>query len=190
MWSDSRTIELWTWQHPDWDMTSQEWSPDFGAQAWGHDEFNVLKRLYAEMRSRLALGARHVIWCNIVYQYWSRADIRRLWQLNVPSEEIVLYLDGNAWEELRRSKFTTLEEGESAWARLRIPDVDPWLQKRRESSDYAGQHPNRRHQLIQGDVQALIAVPIHSEWVKDKSRCSTGNVGRERRKDDLPCCGD
>lgn len=151
-------MRLWTWQHPDWDLTSQEWSPHVGEEMWGRLTWEPLKRLYPRLREILHMRA--FVWCYLHYEHWKKSELRMLWVLNVP-ENHVRFLNSIAWEGLLYQKFDQMSE-EDAWSRLIVS------------------------KKTEDDLTALVPLPILREWVEDRAKFNKGIDVSNAPYDELP----
>jgi len=151
-------VKLWTWQHPDRDLTSQEWRPDVGEKMWVPRIWKPLQ----ELRPRLQemLGIRDFVWCFLCYEHWKGWWVRRLWVLNVPEEQ-VRFLNSIAWDALLNQKFDQMSE-EDAWSRL------------------------IGSKQAEDGLTALVPLPIPREWVEDKSRFNRGPDVSNAPYEELP----
>jgi len=152
------TKRLWTWQHPDWDITSQAWNDSFGREMWG-DMWPRLGHLYGRLRRELAL--RDFIFCYRQYEHWAGLPVRRLWILEVPEDRIHHVVDGVAWDVLVQVSFKDMSE-EEAWTRV------------------LSRTPPR------SDMTALVEIPIPGHWVKDRTKFNKGPRFRGATYNELP----
>ncbi|NLX12902.1 MAG: hypothetical protein GXY44_04505 [Phycisphaerales bacterium] len=172
--NDTNDIKLWTWQLPDWDITRQKRDLSYIEEAWGEYTANRLRTLYDRLHRKL--GTEEFLFCTTQYTYWAQLEIRRLWVLDVPREKVFCYISSPMWEALVSQNFCMVTE-EEAWQNL-ILDDDKMMTR-----TTSGQMK---------DIDPLIKVPIHSEWVVDntKGNMGKGNMGIVRasrsRYEDLP----
>jgi hypothetical protein len=151
-------VRLWTWQHPDWDLTSQEWRPHFGEKMWGPRVWQALEQLYPQLPPHLC--PKDNVWCYLRYEHWKAFHIRTLWVVNVPDDR-VHFLNATAWDVLIHQKFSEMSE-KDAWKRLLVPD------------------------RTQDDRTALAPLPILREWVDDNTRFNRGPDVSNAPYEELP----
>jgi len=149
-------MQLWTWQHPKWDITSEEWTDIYGEEMWG-EKWQSLLSLYEQLRRQLRI--RSFLWCYDHYVHWRPLEVRRVWWLDVPADS-VYKVNAHAWEALLARAFDRTSE-KDAWGVILAP----------EKPD---------------DIQPLIRVPVESRWVRDNTRYNMGPVRQNPRYEDLP----
>ena len=152
----SQTIGLWTWQLPDWDLTTQRRDLALVQEAWGSHMGQILESLYPGLHQ--VVGSSDFVFCFMHYEHWAQLELRRLWVLDVPSNAVLGYIRADQWKTLVDSRDAGIPN-EKPWENLLLTpeEVQAFL------SD------GRMHELT-----ALLPVPITEEWVVCKSKFNLG----------------
>lgn len=168
-------LRLWTWQLPDWDITSQKRDAARVAEAWGEDTAERLQPLYEKLYREL--GTADLVWCLAHYKHWRQLEVRRLWVLDVPQGRVFRYTDSRAWKEMVDTSDRSAEDAAKspAWHRLFLDEGEA---RRRIAAGEAG------------SVVPLLTVPIPRAWVVDSARSNKGTHDADARFADLPTSED
>lgn len=113
-----RFFPLYTWQLPEWDVTTEKRDPTKGSRAWGDDTWRILKLLYKKLEKKI--GTLSFLWCFTTYEHWHGSEIFRLWELDVPSSGIEHFLDSKIWESLFEDAQNNKQYDDMRWDQLVI----------------------------------------------------------------------
>lgn len=151
-------ITLWTWQHPDWDITRDGWDSRYIGWAW-EDFAPRLRVLYPWLHE--LVGTTDFVWCSKEYEHWADLHtVRKLWKLQVPATKLVGVVYTPAWEALRRQKYDKMSEEE---ARRRV---------------FCG--------ADEKDASPLVGVPLSPARAHDCGRYNLGPWAAHCPYDELP----
>ncbi len=168
-------MRLWTWQSPQWNICDTPRDLERARTAW--NDIKRLEQLYDKLHRKL--GTCQFIYCEPRYSHWTGDEIRTLWVLDVPDDEILAYLDAEMWRELLDGKFKTATET-TAWDRL--------LLDRKTAGERILRIDDSCHALILQNPcpQCLVRVPVPKQCVIDCSRFNKGGYDQVVRYEDLP----
>lgn len=168
---DEPMLLLWTWQLPDWDITSQRRDSTYMEFAWGAETAAMLQPLYDRLYEEL--GTRDFVWCATHYDHWGQLEVRRLWCLKVPLRAVLRYTDSPIWKCIVgiAGKNPGSAVKTQYWRRLFIAE-DEALASIKQG------RPER--------VGVLLSVPIQPAWVIDRARFNKGAVFAETPYCELP----
>ena len=116
------------------------------------------------------LGTLDFVWCFTQYTHWDQLEVRRLWKLDVPQDQVFCYTDSAMWDALVREDFRCVSEAE-AWKRLIVPE------EKALSRIAVGQ---------EASIVPLVRIPVPRDWVLDSSRFNKGSDFSKARYEDLP----
>jgi len=166
-------LGLWTWQLARWHITAQRRDPAAILEAWGAEMAEILKPLYERLYQEL--GTQDFVWCFTKYEHWKQLEVRRLWELDVPRDDVLRYIDSPVWQGLinlaKRSPAKVANATD--WGRLLLEEEEALRRMSAESG---------------GDVEPLLRVPIDASWVIDNRKFNKGPDYSNAALADLPTC--
>ncbi len=161
------TLELWTWQLPGRDITSdQEWDCSQVIIAWGEELATTLRAAYDKLDKHL--GTTNYVWCFDHYTNWEQLERRKLWNFTLDADDVLGFIESDMWELIIEPRPGKISKDE-AWGKLFVPP------------DCALARIEKRNSMNLPEIMPLVSVPIPDDSVIDSSRfnrpCNGGGRG-------------
>jgi len=163
-------FKLYTWQNPDWDITKEKYDPSMSLQSWGKDTWDRLQLIYEKLK--LKIGTLDVVHCFAEYEHWNHSEIRRLWELDVPSSAIFNFLNDKIWDAMVKNVLNNIRPDDIIGNNV-ILEISEGIKILSTGTNI--------------DITPLVLVPLsRSIQVISNDRFNKGNNYHNAKYEDLP----